>query len=623
GALVAEARALDRLPGISDEEKEGLATWLNYDARSAQLCREIAAWPGWADAWRHARPSPGAALEELAKWREDAVTMLAEASAMTAADSAHGPHLDAMADERGMLEDSARRLDAAIAGVEWVETTRLMHSAADHAREKGGIAYDAPEHGPLVDRARSLDARTDLPEDRREIVGTVLAADARWAEERERAGAFLDAAREAGAGRTPDGAGRLGDISQTDLSAHFFALGAGPDEVAEREEQIREAAERDQRARAEAAQREADRARIAEQARLAAERAAAERAAKARAERDARASREKEAGAEKAASDRAADGKREADTKAARERAPARGRENVKEAAPDRGTGRDREAAQRPSRGERQAARLAERLDASLARRDALLEKAKTKLPYLEPVTKLGLSHKLWRRDADRAIEAGRKLLDDPRHAPQLDALGGRERIEAGVRRLERARRIDGLPARMAAGMEEVRDRERETGRHRFFLPEHQKLCVSMSVNAWDLRTSGASGLIRDELNMREEMTRQAERLDRVTETLKESLEKRAAAEKSEVPFVRQEDYRNWVNPARRAVNEAEAMLRDRDYQVQFENRPGLKDTLRDLADRVDRPIRQERAQWEEVQNQRFQAEEQQRSQTRGRGMSM
>ena len=621
GALVAEARALDRLPGLSDAEREALGTWLDYDADGARLCREIAAWPDRADAQRNLCPSSGAGLEELSVWREEAAPLLAEARAMTADDSAHKPHLDAMAEQRGAVEDAARRLDAAVAAVEWVETTRLMKSAADFAREKGGIPYDAPEHGPLVERARSLDARTGLPQDRREIVGTVLAADERWADERKRAGAFLDAAREAGAGRTPDGAGTLGDIARPDLSAHLIALGAGPDEVAEREEQIRGAAERDQRARAEAARQEADRARIAEQARLAAERAAAEREAKARAERDARASREKEAGAEKAASDRAAAGKREAETAAAQARTPARGRENVREAAPDRGTGRDREAAQRPSRGERQAARLAQRLDASLARRDALLERAKTKLPYLEPVTNLGLSHKLWRRDADRAIEAGRKLLDDPRHAPQLDALGGREKIEAGVRRLEQARSLDALPARMAAGMEEIRDRERETGRHRFFLPEHQQLCVSMSVNAWDLRTSRASGLIRDELNMREEMTRQAERLDRVAETLKESLEKRAAAEKSAVPFVRQEDYRNWVNPARRAVNEAEAMLRDRGYGVQFENRPGLKDTLRDLADRLDRPLRAERDEWQEIERQRI-ATEHQQSQTRGRGMS-
>ena len=481
GALVAEARALDRLPGVSGAERAALATWLDYDATSALLCREIEAWPGRADAQRNLRPSPGAALEELAKWRGEAVLMLAEASAMTADDSAHGPHLDAMEKERGALQDAARRLDAAVAEVEWVETTRLMQSAAAHAERTGGIPYDAPEHGPLVERASSLDARTDLPQDRRETVGTVLAADARWAEERDRVGAFLDAAREAGAGRVPDGAGTLGDIAQPDLSAHFVALGAGPDEAAEREEQIREAAERDERARAEAAEREADRARTAEQTRIAAKRAAAEGAL---AEREAKARREKGAEADRAAQDRAADGSREVETITAPERPPDRGRENETNTARDRGAGQDREAAQPPSRGESEAARL-----------------------------------------------------------------------------------------------------------------------------------------IHDGLEKRREMTRQAERIDRVAETLRESVDKRAAAEKSPVPFVRQEAYGAWRPTAERAVNEAEAMLRDPKYETLFDNRPELRETLRDLADTLDRPIRAERAEWQEIQSQRIEAE-QHKSQTRGPGMS-
>ena len=199
------------------------------------------------------------------------------------------------------------------------------------------------------------------------------------------------------------------------------------------------------------------------------------------------------------------------------------------------------------------------------------------------------------------------------------DTLHDMEKI--GVRRLERAALLDAMPARMAAGWEALRDRVSETGRHRFFLPEHERLCVAMSAQSWSVKDPGAARFIRNELALREEMTRQAERLDRVAGELRESVEKREEAAKSEVPFVRQEGYGDWLHPAGNAVNEAKAMLRDRKYDVHFDNRPGLKDTLRDMSDRIDRQLGAERAQWQELQRQRIATEERQ-SQSRGRGMS-
>ena len=127
--------------------------------------------------------------------------------------------------------------------------------------------------------------------------------------------------------------------------------------------------------------------------------------------------------------------------------------------------------------------------------------------------------------------------------------------------------------------------------------------------------------LLHPELGLREEMTRQAERLDRMAGKLRESVEKREEAGKSEVPFVRRPGYGDWFYPAENAVNEAKAMFRDRKYDVHFDNRPGLRDTLRTLSDRLDRQLGAERAQWQELQRQRI-ATEQQQNQSRGRGRS-
>ena len=325
--LVAEARGLARLPVLSDSGKEAVGSWLDYDRESAHLCGEIRDWPGRADALREECPSSDAALEALTGWREKAEPMLAEARGMTADGSYHGPHLDAMADERKALGDAAQRLEAAIVEAGYREMGLLMGQAAAFARETGGIAYDAPGYGPLMERARSLDARTGLPEDRRETVRQVVAADERWAAERKRVGAFIDAACAVGNERdnldaaaldrrTPGSgpgqapaeelpgwegwekkaraaAAEAGAIREEvpahGLGAHLAFLGFGPDEIDGRKKEIEERIERDERAREQAERRLREQERSAEQARIAAQRAAVEQA-----ERDARQRREKE-----------------------------------------------------------------------------------------------------------------------------------------------------------------------------------------------------------------------------------------------------------------------------------------------------------------------------------------
>ena len=151
----------------------------------------------------------------------------------------------------------------------------------------------------------------------------------------------------------------------------------------------------------------------------------------------------------------------------------------------------------------------------------------------------LGRAHARWRREADRAVDAGRALLGDARHAPHLDGLGGGGRIERAVDRLERAAVLDHLPQRIVAEWEKLEDRVRETGTHRYFLPEHGRLCEAM--DRVYPRDEVAHRFVNEDLDLRKRMTRQAERLDIAAKELGECVEERRSAEARNLPFVRQE----------------------------------------------------------------------------------
>ena len=194
---------------------------------------------------------------------------------MRAADGPYAAHMERMPGERKAMEDAARNLDAAAPGVEHREMRLLMREAGAFVEETGGILYDAPVHGALIDRARSLGARDALSEPVRRTVAAVTGLDARCAAERERVGAFLGSASEVVQGRLDPGAAGDGrekealalagearaireEIPSRNLGAHLAFFGAGPDRVAEEEKRIRERIEREREARAaeEAARRE-------------------------------------------------------------------------------------------------------------------------------------------------------------------------------------------------------------------------------------------------------------------------------------------------------------------------------------------------------------------------------
>ena len=250
-------------------------------------------------------------------------------------------------------------------------------------------------------------------------------------------------------------------------------------------------------------------------------------------------------------------------------------------------------------RAEREAGKLAGRLDACLAKRGALLERAEQKLFYQQPVVELRWRYARWHREAERAQEAGHELLGNKRYADHLAALGGRATIERAVERIERAAVFDHLPARVVAACEILDDRVQETGRHRFFLPEHERACDLMSYSVQD---GAAKAFVKNELAMREKMSDRARLLDKTKTLLEECQQERELAATDDLPFVRREDYGAWRLRAERAVDNANSILDDENKLAPFfKEEPGLRQTLAAWRP-LDRTIWEEREDWERIE---------------------
>ena len=256
---IAEARAFANEANLSDDRRRGVDAWLDYHARNAPLAEEIGAWPDRADALIADIPERPATLDALTGWQARAEALLGEAAAMRAQDSAHAPHLAAMGDQRASIEAAQARLDAASVGVAMREIAVFEAAVQRSAAETAGIAYDAPDYGAMIGRARALDERGDLPGDTRAAVDAVLARDAAWQADRERIGALLDAAAAAESARNAlvagpatgsqrgmaewenwhkdaaavarEAAAITAEIPQRDRDAHLAARGAAPDAV--------------------------------------------------------------------------------------------------------------------------------------------------------------------------------------------------------------------------------------------------------------------------------------------------------------------------------------------------------------------------------------------------------
>ena len=169
------------------EEPEGAG-------EAERLRREIRDWPGRAEALIDDRPAMDVSLAVLVERRRRLEALLAEVGAMRGKGSPYARHLEAMPEERAVLRKAAVRLIAALIVTEMVEAGRLDRSAKAIARETGGIAFDAPGYPDLMERVRSLDARTGLPERRREWIRGLIDRDALWTRDRDRVTRFLERA---------------------------------------------------------------------------------------------------------------------------------------------------------------------------------------------------------------------------------------------------------------------------------------------------------------------------------------------------------------------------------------------------------------------------------------------
>ena len=271
-------------------------------------------------------------------------------------------------------------------------------------------------------------------------------------------------------------------------------------------------------------------------------------------------------------------------------------------------------------RADREARKLAGRLDACLEKRDALLERAKQKLFSQQPVVELRWRYARWHREAERALGSGRELLGNDRYADHLSALGGRAKIERAVERIERAAVLDHLPARVVAACETLDDRVRETGRHRFFLPEHERACDLMSYSVQD---GAVKAFVKNELAMREKMSDRARLLDKTKTHLEECQQERDRAATGDLPFVRQEKYGAWRYKAQLAVDNAKSMLADEAGNAPFfKENPGLRQTLAAWRP-LDRTMWDEREDWERIKQERAEQKRLQQRRSRSQGISM
>ena len=275
-------------------------------------------------------------------------------------------------------------------------------------------------------------------------------------------------------------------------------------------------------------------------------------------------------------------------------------------------------------RADREARKLTGRLDACLEKRDALLERAERKLDPWQPVVELGRRYARWHREAERALGSGQELLANDRYADHLAALGGRATIERAVERIERAAVLDHLPARVVAACETVDDRVRETGRHRFFLPEHERACELMSAEPYRIQDGAAKAFVKDELSMREKMSDRAQLLDKTKTLLEECQQERDRAATDALPFVQQENYGAWRLRAERAVDNAKSMVADEKVLAPFfKENPDLRQALAAPSASLGRTMREEDEDWGRIKRERAEQKQQEQRRRRSQGLSM
>ena len=274
GELADLAREVVRDPALPDADAKAARAWLDLHERQAALVRDIRDWPRKADDMMKRYPGPDAAPEALADWRSRAERSLSDRWRMLYGEGPHAAHAAAMPEESARLRDAWEPMDGLVQESMRGELRGREAEAERQAEAAGGIAFDAPAWGDVMECVRETDARGDLSIAVRDETGRLKGRDARWTKDRQDVARVMDAADatlrahdgiaetsgpdRAGAwleeaGRTMETERALpDDMTERELAAHLAAAGRRPealDEVMDGigELVVQEEAERDRR----------------------------------------------------------------------------------------------------------------------------------------------------------------------------------------------------------------------------------------------------------------------------------------------------------------------------------------------------------------------------------------
>ncbi|MDE0698981.1 MAG: AAA family ATPase [Boseongicola sp.] len=264
------AGEIARDPGTSDTDGKIARKWLDHGAESEALVREIRDWPRRADDLMKRYPGTDAPPEALAGWRAAAERELADHGRLTDGKGPHAAHLAAMPQARERLEETGEWLWRYVGRSAEEELRGREAEAWRQADAAGGIAFDAPAWGVLMEQVREIESKGDLPDAVRGEAGRLKGLDERWKRGRADVADVMDRAEtsmraherlapgHAGAwieeaGETARRGHELADgMTARELAAHLVADGRKPDAFDRAMEGIggvvaREVAERDRR----------------------------------------------------------------------------------------------------------------------------------------------------------------------------------------------------------------------------------------------------------------------------------------------------------------------------------------------------------------------------------------
>ena len=270
GELMELAGELARDPGTSERDVEIARRWLEHGAESEALVREIRDWPRRADAMMERYPGTDAPPEALAGWRAEAEREIADHGRTVDGKGPYAAHLAAMPEARKRLRETGDWLWRYIGRSVEEELRGREAEAWRQADAAGGIAFDAPAWGVLMEQVRELESGDVIPDSVRREVDRLKERDGRWKEDRADVADVMNRAKtsmraherlapgHAGAwieeaGETARRGRALADgMTERELAAHLAADGRKPDAFDRAMEGIgsvvaREAAERDRR----------------------------------------------------------------------------------------------------------------------------------------------------------------------------------------------------------------------------------------------------------------------------------------------------------------------------------------------------------------------------------------